>query len=193
MKTKITIFLWLMTLLGCLETLPLTEETVSKEEYDRVTQTLLLGIEGLKRQKDNDVAAAYGSLFELRGAWNSFTGNGTTLDTIVRYPSGAQESIHTDATTYSSCEVLISYTNSGMFITQNPQNNGICPNGFTDNNKGKFNKVVYFRDGSKIWICSVVTTRDTYEEALNAADTSNRSNPGSSGCGGFAWSRIEKR
>ncbi|MBE7439737.1 MAG: hypothetical protein HS115_14870 [Spirochaetales bacterium] len=193
MKLKMRIFLMTLALTRCLEVaIPATGE--SKEEFDRTTHTLLLGVEGLKRQKDNDVAAVYGSLFELRGAWNSYTGNGTTQDTVVRYPSGLDETVHTDSSAfggYASCEVLKYFNNAGLLITQNPENYGACFSG--DTNKGKYNKSVYFRDGGRVWICSVAFGKATFEDALNSADNANRSSPGTAGCGSSAWSRIEKR
>ena len=138
--------------------------------------------------------------FSLNGQWDSFTGNGTTKDTIQTFSAklGSLGLFLIDATTYSSCGIIHSFdNNSGYYINQNPPNNGSCPNGFTDASKGKYFKTVFFKNTEKsnsYWTCTVnATGKNTLEEALALADTTVRTNPGTSGCGGFSWSRIEKR
>ncbi len=138
--------------------------------------------------------------FLLNGQWDSFTGNGTTKDTILTITAkfGSIGITLTDATTYSSCGIIHSFdNNTGYYISQNPPNNGICPNGFTDASKGKYFKNVFFKNTEKTnsyWTCTVNATGVTTEAlALSIVDTTNKTNPGSSGCSGFSWSRIEKR
>lgn len=138
--------------------------------------------------------------FVLNGQWDSFTGNGTTKDTILTIAAkfGSIGITLTDATTYSSCGIIHSFDNStGYYISQNPPNNGICPNGIPDASKGKYFKNVFFKNPEKTnsyWTCTVNATGVATEAlATSIVDTTIKTNPGSSGCAGFSWSRIEKR
>jgi len=162
-------------------------------DQSKADQNLLVGLLAGQAQEANKD-------FTLNGQWDSFTGNGTTKDTIQTFnaKAGVVGIYLTDATTYSSCGLIHSFdNNSGYYINQNPPNNGICPNGFTDASKGKYFKTVFFKNTAKsnsYWTCTINSTgKNTLEEALALPDTSVRTNPGSSGCAGFSWSRIEKR
>ncbi|MCG6144396.1 hypothetical protein ND856_01005 [Leptospira bandrabouensis] len=137
--------------------------------------------------------------FALNGVWNSFTGNGTTLDTISTYSAkSGSKGLQLDDSSgfggYSSCYIIIEFNNAeGSFITQNPENNGGCFAG--DTNKGKYNKVFFFKNTAKensYWICTVAFGK-TYDVAKAQADTTTKTNPGSSGCGASAFSRIDKK
>lgn len=140
-----------------------------------------------------------GKDFVLNGVWNSFTGNGTTLDTITTFNAKlGQKGLQLDDSRgfggYSSCYIIIEFNNSeGSFITQNPENNGACFTG--DTNKGKYNKVFFFRNTAKensYWSCTVAFGK-TLEEAKAQTDTSNRTNPGTAGCGASAFSRYDRK
>ncbi|MBM9592474.1 hypothetical protein JWG41_19810 [Leptospira sp. 201903075] len=137
--------------------------------------------------------------FTLNGVWNSFTGNATTLDTITTFSAkygthGLQLDDSSAFGGFSSCYIIIEFNNAeGSFITQNPENNGGCFAG--DTNKGKYNKVFYFKNTAKensYWLCTVAFGK-TYDVAKAQADTSTRTNPGSSGCGASAFSRYDKK
>jgi hypothetical protein len=142
--------------------------------------------------------------FVLNGSWNSFTGSSTTSTTISTYSAKSGTGvILLDGTSGSSYFLIADYSNSnGTYIAQNPPNGGAFAafNGtiFTDTNKGKYFKIVFFKDSSAsntYWLCTVSTTAsNTVAEANAIVDTSNRTNPGTTGCGGsFPWSRIVKR
>lgn len=143
--------------------------------------------------------AEAGKDFALNGVWNSFTGNGTTLDTITTITAKAgQKGIQLDDSTgfggFNSCYIIIEFNNAeGSFITQNPENNGACFTG--DTNKGKFNKVFFFKNTNKensYWSCTVAFGK-TLAEAQAQTDTSTRTNPGSAGCGTSAFSRYDRK
>ncbi|MCU0823878.1 MAG: hypothetical protein MUF77_04485 [Leptospira sp.] len=137
-----------------------------------------------------------GKDFVLNGVWNSFTGNGTTLGNLTTFSAKAgQKGIQLDDSTgFSSCYIIIEFNNTeGSLITQNPENNGACFAG--DTNKGKYNKVFFFRNTAKensYWSCTVAFGK-TLEEAKAQTDTSNRTNPGTAGCGGFSFTRLERK
>lgn len=137
--------------------------------------------------------------FALNGVWNSFIGNGTTLDTLTTFSAKAgQKGVQLDDSSgfggYTSCYIIVEFNNSeGSFITQNPENNGACFS--PDGNKGKYNKVFYFKNTAKensIWLCTVAFGL-TLDAARTQTDTSNRSNPSASGCGASAFSRYDRK
>ena len=140
------------------------------------------------------IANLNNSQFILNGTWNSFTGNATTGAAIVTI-SAKQNSngvYVTDGIGYSSCNIIASFDNSsGYYITQNPENNGACFTG--DTNKGKFFKTIFFAEGSKYWTCTIFTPVATAALAVAVVDNTTNTSPGTSGCGGFAWSRLEKK
>ncbi|MCZ8342584.1 MAG: hypothetical protein O9301_06100 [Leptospira sp.] len=137
-----------------------------------------------------------GKDFALNGVWNSFTGNATTVNTITTFSAkaGRQGVQLDDNTGFSSCYLLIEFNNSeGSFITQNPQNNGACFAG--DTNKGKYNKIFYFKNPDKensFWYCTVAFGK-TLDEARAQVDTSTKSSPGTAGCSGFSFSRLDRK
>lgn len=136
--------------------------------------------------------------FILNGTWNAFTGNGTTSNTIstIKAKQGNDGIKLDDATTFTSCSIIKYFDNAeGVWIAQNPENNGGCFAG--DTNKGKFFKIVFFKNTEKensYWFCSLnFPGTDSLEAALAVSDNSDRSNPGTAGCSGFSWSRIDRR
>lgn len=166
----------LLAFVGCQN-----NDTVSKEEYNTA---LLIAI------------WQEATSFPLAGTWETFTGDSTTTGGKLYYPSSRNEVILTDGVssfgTYSSCSLLKSFTGDS-FVTQNPENNGGCYSG--DTSKGKYFKTVYFThtDG-KIYTCTLngLNPALSQVEAEAIEDTSNRSDPGTGGCSGFSWSRIER-
>lgn len=58
-------------------------------------------------------------------------------------------------------------------------------------------KMFFFKNTEKTnsyWTCTVNATGVATEAlATSIVDTTIKTNPGSSGCAGFSWSRIEKR
>ncbi|XDD46066.1 hypothetical protein AB3N60_15320 [Leptospira sp. WS39.C2] len=165
------------------------EKQVPESESE---QNLLVGlIAGSVAESSKD--------FTLNGVWNSFTGNGTTSDTLTTFSAkfgskGLQLDDSSGFGGYSSCYIIIEFNNAeGSFITQNPENNGGCFAG--DTNKGKYNKVFFFKNTAKensFWLCTVAFGK-TYAEAKAQADTSTKTNPGSSGCGASAFSRYDRK
>ncbi|MBL0263560.1 MAG: hypothetical protein IPQ05_06685 [Leptospiraceae bacterium] len=134
------------------------------------------------------------SQFILNGTWNSFTGNATTgaAPITISAKQNSNGVILTDGVGYSSCYLIVQFDNSsGYYITQNPENNGGCFS--PDTNKGKFLKTVFFAEGTKYWTCTIYTPVATAAAAVAVADNTTRTSPGTTGCGGFAWSRLEKK
>ncbi|ASV11946.1 hypothetical protein [Leptospira santarosai] len=157
------------------------------------TMNLLVGIiSGKNLESAND--------FILNGRWNSFTGNGKTVDTTITIQakigqSGLELTDSSSFGGYSSCFNIIEFSNEqGYYISQNPENNGACfP---ADNSKGKYNKIFFFKNTEKensYWSCSVAFSLSTLEAARTQTDTSVRTNPGTSGCGVAAFTRLEKK
>lgn len=144
-----------------------------------------------------------GKDFALNGQWNAFTGSGTTSDTITTITAKAGTGVWLDDSSgfggYSACYVVTSYSNgTGYVITRNPPNHGSCPDGFTDSNIGKYNKVVFFSDTYNdkpvFWFCSVAFGQNSEAEAVAAEDTADRSDPTAANtCGSSPWSRLERR
>jgi hypothetical protein len=137
--------------------------------------------------------------FILNGQWNSFTGNQTTGGAIQTYTARANlvGLILTDGSGYSVCSILNEFDNSkGIYLYQNPENNGAC---FTpDNNKGKYFKVVFFKNSEKdnsFWYCTLngLSAANSLAAARDIIDTSSRTSPSSNGCGGFSWNRLDKK
>ncbi|MCG9873589.1 MAG: hypothetical protein MH321_02255 [Leptospiraceae bacterium] len=164
-------------------------------DQSKSDQNLLVGLLAGQAQEANKD-------FVLNGQWNEFTGNGTSSTTIltVAGKSGSKGVLLSDSSGFggfSSCSILEKFeNNSGFYITSNPINNGACFAG--DTNKGKFFKVVFFKNLEKVnsyWYCNLnaTTSKSSIEDAVAVVDNSVRTNPGSSGCGSFSWSRIEKR
>ncbi|MDX1961298.1 MAG: hypothetical protein SFU98_22205 [Leptospiraceae bacterium] len=170
----------------------------NKEETSKPADTALGLLIGAGQESSKD--------FILNGSWNSFTGNGTTSTTIVTYNAKSGTGVTLSDNALGSFYSLIAdYSNAnGTFIAQNPPNGGafapitVSGTTFTDTNKGKYFKTVFFKDGAAAntyWLCTLSATgSNTLAEANAIADTANRSNPGTTGCGGnFPWSRIVKR
>jgi hypothetical protein len=164
-------------------------------DQSKADQSLFLGLlAGQAQELNRD--------FILNGQWNEFTGNGTTSNTIltVSGKSGSKGLLLSDSSGFggfSSCSILEKFeNNAGYYITQNPINNGACFTG--DTNKGKYFKVVFFKNTDKAnsyWYCNLnaSASKNSIEEAEAVEDNAVRTSPGSSGCGSFSWSRIEKR
>ncbi|EMY77324.1 hypothetical protein LEP1GSC060_3096 [Leptospira weilii serovar Ranarum str. ICFT] len=163
-----------------------------KDESDS-TMNLLVGlISGKNMESAND--------FILNGKWNSFTGNGTTVDTTITIQakigqSGLELTDSSSFGGYSSCFNIVEFNNEqGYYISQNPENNGACFQG--DNSKGKYNKIFFFKNTTKensYWSCSVAFSLSTLEAARAQTDTSVKTNPGTGGCGVGAFTRLEKK
>ncbi len=142
-----------------------------------------------------------GKDFILNGQWDSFTGNGTTKDTIqtINAKQGVKGVLLTDSSGfggYSSCSIIYEFSNTnGIYIAQNPENNGGCFSG--DTNKGKYFKTVFFKNTEKsnsYWTCTInFPGVATQSDATAIVDTTIKTNPGTTGCGSSSWSRIEKR
>ncbi|MBW0433002.1 hypothetical protein [Leptospira yasudae] len=174
----------ILGLVNCFET---------KKEEDNSDLNLLAGLIGGKSfESSND--------FVLNGRWNTFTGNATTLDTTItiQAKSGQTGLELTDSSAfggYSSCFIVIEFNNEqGYYITQNPENNGGCFAG--DTNKGKYNKIFFFKNTAKdnsYWSCTVGFGIATLSAARSQADTSVKTNPGTTGCGANPFNRLEKR
>ncbi len=79
---------------------------------------------------------------------------------------------------------LISFDNdSNEAITQLPATDLFNPNKFT---KEVWTEVA---DGS-FYLCTVSFGNETAQDAIDAANTADASDPENSGCGGFAWTRL---
>ena len=163
-----------------------------------------ISLNGAKESSDDQVLGLTTGLtlsnsqdLVLNGSWNSFTGNGTSTDTITTIIGREGSGLWLDDSSgfggYTSRYLIAGYSNSeGYVITQNPPNNGAYTG---DTNKGKYFKIVFFADGQKYWHCTLNGTApaDSLDAAKAIADTSDRSDPGSTGCVGFSWSRLELR
>ncbi len=190
-----------ITITGLIVLLSLTTACfdTGKVDQSEADTNLIVGLlAGQEQGKNAGISAETSKDFILNGTWNSFTGNGTTSTTIstIKAKQGLDGIKLDDATTFTSCSIIKRFDNSqGVWIAQNPENNGGCFSG--DTNKGKYFKIVFFRNTEKAnsyWFCSInFPGVNTIEEALNVTDNTNRTNPGTSGCSGFAWSRIDRR
>ncbi|MCW7479702.1 hypothetical protein [Leptospira kanakyensis] len=183
-KTTILSLILLSNFIACQ-----TEKQVSETDANNNLLIGLLAGQSAESTKD----------FALNGMWNSFTGSGTTSNTLTTFSAkfgqkGVQLEDSSGFGGYSGCYIIIEFNNAeGSFITQNPENNGGCFAG--DTNKGKYNKVFFFKNTDKnnsYWVCTVAFGK-TYDEAKAQADTSTKTNPGSSGCGASAFSRYDKK
>lgn len=168
------------------------EETVSKDDFDALA---LLSV----ASSVNTAASNARAQLELNGQYKGFTGNGTTSSSsrtisatnIGGTVSGTSVS---DGTGFSVCSWIVAFDNdTNVMITQNPPRNGACFAG--DTNKGKFFKEVWINGptAGSYYTCTVngAAAAATLSAALAVEDTANRTSPGTGGCGGFAWSRIE--
>ncbi|MCB1176777.1 MAG: hypothetical protein KDK36_04265 [Leptospiraceae bacterium] len=163
-----------------------TSEDNLKNERTNL-QALVLG-------QQQTITSEAASLFSLNGTYSSFTGNGTTstTTTYIIAKTGLSGVWLDDASTYSSCYLIVEFT-SGIIYTQNPSNYGACF--ASDSNKGKFNKILYFANTSKsnsYYYCSVAFGKASLSEAKADTTTADATNI-TSGCNGFAWSRIDKK
>jgi hypothetical protein len=180
--------------LGTLLALTTACSDAGKVDQSEADTNLVLGLLVGQEQGKNLEA---GKDFILNGTWNSFTGNATSSTTIttIKAKSGKDGIKLDDDTGYSSCSIIKTFDNkAGFWIGQNPENNGACFDG--DGFKGKFFKTVFFKNTEKensYWFCTIFEPKNTANEALNVTDNTNRSNPGTTGCGGFSWSRLERR
>ena len=167
----------------------------SKESEDDNTGLILALVQTQNLNAANaSLNAERNSQFILNGSWNSFTGNATTGGSILTISAkqGANGTILTDGTGFSSCAIINQFdNNAGYYIAQNPENNGGCFSG--DTNKGRYFKTIFFQDGSRYWTCTIFSAQTSIAAAVAVVDNTTKTSPGTSGCGGFAWSRIERR
>lgn len=161
------------------------EDSLKKEKSN--LQALVLGQQQI-------ITSEAASLFSLNGSYSSFTGNDTTSTTTTHIiaKTGLTGLWLDDSTTYSICLLIVEFSGNTIY-TQNPPINGACF--ANDTNKGKFNKIVYFANPAKansFYYCTTAFGKATLAEAkadVTVADSTKISN----GCGGFAWSRIDKK
>lgn len=180
-----------MTLIRC----DLMSADNSDAEQDGLNLGLITGL-ALENSKE----------FALNGQWKVYGGDGTVLfstDTISakdQYGAWLQ-----DAACLSRYIVVYFDNANGIVITQNPASGGSFNDGgtggscgaFSDTNKGKFNKILFFEGTlngqSVIWTCTVAFGQDSQAAALAAEDNSNRSDPtAANSCGVGTWSRMER-
>lgn len=190
--TKIT----LISLVGALF-LTACAQSEDKGTTDADTNLLL----GLMVGTEQGRSAEAGKDFVLNGRWNSFTGNETTSNTITTiHAKQGSDGLKLDDSSgwggFSNCGIIKHFDNgAGFFIVQNPENNGGCFS--NDSNKGKFFKIVFFANQNRensYWQCTInFPGVDTLAAAIALNDTTTKTNPGTSGCGNSAWSRIERR
>jgi hypothetical protein len=168
----------------------------TKEDTKSNTSDVVLGLvsgQGTEASKD----------FILNGSWNSFTGNSTTSNTIATYNAKAGAGVLlNDSSTGSTFYTIGDFSNSSnYYIAQNPPYGGAF-SGFADTNKGKYYKTVFFKEPTKTittyWICTLVRDSTfagdaTVAQAITVTDNSDKSKTTTTGCGGFPWSRLEKR
>ena len=166
-----------------------TEETVSQDDYDNLA--LLTAATAASHQL---------SAHELNGYWKSFIGNGTTFNTLRTFSAHLQGNgnvlgISTlDGSGFSSCSFIVAFdNNANTMITQNPPFNGACFAG--DTNKGRYFKEIWI-DGptaGSYWTCTLNSTGvDSIAAAQAIVDNTTKTDPGTTGCNGFSWSRLER-
>lgn len=107
---------------------------------------------------------------ELVGTWdNDFgTSEEITVDTWAGTP-------------------IVSYDNENNFtVFQNASDAEFDPD--------KFAKVVWTEiEADSFYYCWVAFGLDTEQEALDAADTSDATDPATTGCGDFAWTKLTRQ
>ena len=104
---------------------------------------------------------------EIAGTWtSSFGGN----ETVTSYQWGGV--------------TVVEYDNGANWaVTQNAED--------AEFNPGKFNKIVWTEpEGGRFYYCWVDFGKDTAAEAKASTNTADASDPETSGCGGFPWTRL---
>jgi hypothetical protein len=117
-----------------------------------------------------DAAVAPELTLEIKGRWHSSW--------------GGVEEIEDDAWSAYGTSAVLEYDNeTNSLITQNPADDTWSPN--------KFNKIVWteIEDGS-FYYCIVDYGLDTAADARNTTKTADDSDPESTGCGGFNWTKL---
>ncbi|MBE7410664.1 MAG: hypothetical protein L6Q54_03030 [Leptospiraceae bacterium] len=173
----------------------------SNENYKNQADTnALAGILGVIAEKSK--------LLELNGKWQANTGSGTStasLTTIsaVKGSTGAWIDDSSSFGGYNMCVIIVDFDNTTKtMITQNPEKQGNCPNGFSDSNKGKFNKIVWTTGSNpnQFYFCSVTYGQATRALAEAVTDNSVKTNPSVTGCcsgqtcatATNSWSKLDR-
>lgn len=184
-KSILIITLCLLSVSFCVQ----QDETSKKVDSNLAERALLFTAFTYNKEETN---------LTLNGAWNSFTGTGTTTNTITTISATlAKNGSWIDDSSgfggYTSAYVIAYYDNKAkVIITQNPPNNGAYTG---DTTKGKYSKILWTENTAKAgsyYYCSIVNGKSTITDALNDTKTADSSNI-STGCGGFSWSRIEAK
>ncbi len=166
----------------------------NEEKKDNTGLLLALVQTNNLNNANQNLTAERNSQFILNGSWNSFTGNATNGGSIVTISSrsGSNGVYLTDGIGFSSCSIINQFDNNvGFYVSQNPENNGGCFTG--DTNRGRYFKTIFFAEGTRYWTCTIFNPQTTAAAAAALADNTTRTSPGTSGCGGFSWSRMERR
>lgn len=154
----------------------------------------------------NQPAQSTSIFFDLDGNWTNGSGTATTATAIAYFSVSSDKNglwlVHEPGTAfpYRSCGEIVDFDNSQKWlISRNP------PNALIDSSKcflsdalnsNKYYKTIWFQDSSnsnKFWSCQLTPGVDTVEAAKAVQDTTVRTNPSASGCGGFAWSWLIRK
>ncbi len=171
------------------------------EKYkDQSDTNALVGILGISSEKSK--------LLELNGKWQANSGStvSTSSYTTISAVKGTLGAWVDDSSAfggYNSCYIIIDFDNTTKtMITQNPEKQGNCPNGYSDSNKGKYNKIVWTRGTSdnQFYYCSITYGQATQAAANAVTDNSDKTNPSVTGCcsgqtcatATNPWSRLDR-
>ncbi len=111
-----------------------------------------------------------GMTIEVAGTWES---NFATVESI-------------SDTEWNGSAITQYDNNARLAITQNAADAEFSPSAF--------NKIVWTApEGDVFYYCTIAFGLETEQEAVDAEDTSDDSDPLNSGCGGFGWTQLTKQ
>ncbi len=130
---------------------------------------------------------------EIAGHFNGFTGDSATINNEVTV-SASLRGIGNFATIagaghpfgpYDSFYRIVSFDNSAnVLYYQNSPNASF--------NAGKYGRIHWTEPSSgRYYFCEAVFGKDSLAEAKTDGTAVNSASPGTTGCGGFSWSRME--
>jgi hypothetical protein len=151
--------------------------------------------------------------FELNGNYLSYSGSSTstTTNTYISAVKGKTglwlddtgngDTTFTNVSEFSNCYLIETWNATSKYlITRNPPNNGSCYAdntgyiyGFGSNSNNTYNKIYWSYSGSNIYYCTTAFGKTTLALAESDTTAPDSSKYDTTGCGGFAWSRLVKQ
>jgi hypothetical protein len=125
--------------------------------------------------------------FALNGSWKDDYNTTHTIN-VSRTFSISSGTISTTGTWNDGYDnsIIVEFDNTGRYAYgQRPST--------ASYNASKFFKRVYTTYNNQTYYCEIIYGKATLADAKAATDTSSTTNPASTGCGGFAWSKLTKQ